>query len=428
MRHLATPPSAVAGAAAAPSPSIVELARARRRRSRVALLVALDGVAEARLALGRAGADAALAAITERVALLALGRGDVVGPVGDELGVLLTAADLGDARVLAEQVVESLRVPMYAGSTPLAVGVRVGVAAALAPDEEPESMLRRARVAAETARGRAGAVETYDVTRDVFGPRRIELAGDLWRAPQSGEMSLVYQPLVDINRMRVTTVEALVRWQHSRLGTVPPEEFIAIAEATGSIHALTDWVLGQALAQCRRWRDQGCPLRVAVNVAAANLVAPGFSTRVRRALAEFGLAGNALEIEITETTVVSDFTTTRDVLAELRGMGVLAVVDDFGVGYSCMSQLRDLPVAALKVDRSFLARGLREAADLEILRSIVHLARALGIEAVAEGVEDADTLRCVRDERCARAQGYHIARPMAADRLAAWMHGRSVAA
>jgi EAL domain-containing protein (putative c-di-GMP-specific phosphodiesterase class I) len=276
------------------------------------------------------------------------------------------------------------------------------------------------------AKAARSGVETFRHQGDGPSRERLTSIEELRAALPRGDIVVHYQPKIDVHTGRTVGVEALARWRrHERL--VSPAAFIPLAEQAGLLPELTRIVLDQSLAQLRRWQLRGVPIRsVAVNVSASCLLAPGFPSRVARALARAGQPADRLTIEITEDTVVSDPERCQRVLAELRREGVRSSLDDYGTGYSSLSMLRQLSLDELKLDRSF---GLAADADARagaIVRSTAGLARALGLSLVVEGVETADTLALLRESGCHVAQGYLFSPPLPADELEAWLMDQDI--
>jgi EAL domain-containing protein (putative c-di-GMP-specific phosphodiesterase class I) len=222
----------------------------------------------------------------------------------------------------------------------------------------------------------------------------------------------------------VSGVEALVRWIHPQRGLIPPNDFIPMAEQTGVMRPLTLWVLEEALSQSRRWLDAGRPLEVAVNVSATNLLDDAFRPDVKRLLAESGVPAELLRLEITENVLMSDPLRAREVIAALSDLGVEVSLDDFGTGFSSLSYLHELAVDELKIDRSFVIGMSESEGDSAIVRSVVDLARNLGITIVAEGVEDEPTLEALAGFGCDLVQGFFLSRPLPAADLDAWLEER----
>jgi diguanylate cyclase len=282
-----------------------------------------------------------------------------------------------------------------------------------------DALLRHADVAlthAKVRRTRRGSV-VYSEAFDEHGVERLTLVSELGRAIDTDELVLVFQPQVELATGRLCAVEALVRWPHPERGELSPEAFIETAEHTGVIRRLTLWVIQSALAQADRWRAAGLDLRVAVNLSPRSIT-PELPRDV--AIILDGHSGEHLELEITETVGMVDAEGSLAVLEELTALGIRLAVDDFGTGFSSLAYLKQLPVSAIKIDRSFVMEMDSEASDRAIVRSTVDLARHLGMEVVAEGVESEASMAELRALGCHLAQGFAISPPLAAEELVAW--------
>jgi EAL domain-containing protein (putative c-di-GMP-specific phosphodiesterase class I) len=279
-----------------------------------------------------------------------------------------------------------------------------------------DALLRHADVALGRAKASHRPALVYSEAFDEHGVERLTLVAELGRAIDAGELELVFQPQVELATGRLRAVEALVRWPHPERGELSPEAFIEPAEHTGVIRRLTLWVIQSALAQADRWRADGLDLRVAVNLSVRSIT-PALPREL--AIILDGRPGG-LELEITETVGMEDAEGSLAVLEQLRALGIRLSVDDFGTGFSSLAYLKQLPVSAIKIDRSFVMEMDHDSSDRAIVRSTVDLARHLGMEVVAEGVESEASLAELRALGCHLAQGYAISPPLGADALATW--------
>ncbi|AEW96682.1 MULTISPECIES: putative bifunctional diguanylate cyclase/phosphodiesterase [Streptomycetaceae] len=403
------------------------LDQAERNGERAALvLIDLDRFRSVNDTLGHLAGDRLLLQIAERLRL-ALPRGAEAARLGgDEFAVLLPGCDSPTrAQRVARTLVAALGSPLNLDGLTLVLEASAGVA--VFPDHavDAEGLLRRADVAMyEAKRGRSG-VEVYEATRDGNTPDRLGLLGDLRRAIDHGDVELHYQPKVGFDG-RVAGLEALLRWVHPERGRVSPEEFIAIAESSGLMPQLTEYVLETALAQVARWRAMGIEVPVAVNVSPRDVHTPGFAGSVAARLARHGVPPAALQLEITEHVLLEDPQRAADTLAGLTGHGVKMSLDDFGTGYSSLVHLRRLPVSELKIDRSFVARLVVDSEDAAIVRCTVDLAHSLGLLVVAEGVEDDETWEHLRDLGCDAIQGWLVAAAMPPEEATSWLRSRAV--
>ncbi|WP_250402001.1 putative bifunctional diguanylate cyclase/phosphodiesterase [Streptomyces cellostaticus] len=398
---------------------------AERIGARAALmLIDLDRFRSVNDTLGHLAGDRLLLQIADRLRQ-ALPRGAEAARLGgDEFAVLLPVADsTTSATRVARGLVTELSSPLDLDGLTLVLEASAGVA--VFPDHalDAEGLLRRADVAMYQAKRDRTGVEVYESKRDSNTPDRLGLLGDLRRALDAHEVQLHYQPKVRFDG-QVAGLEALVRWVHPERGKVPPDEFIAIAESSGLMPHLTEYVLETALGQVAAWRAQGLCVPVAVNVSPRDVHTPGFAGSVAARLARHGVPAGALQLEITEHVLLEDPQRAADTLAALTGHGVKMSLDDFGTGYSSLVHLRRLPVSELKIDRSFVARLAVDTEDAEIVRCTVDLAHSLGLLVVAEGVEDDETWERLRDLGCDAVQGWLVAAAMPPDETTAWLRAR----
>ncbi|MER7815436.1 bifunctional diguanylate cyclase/phosphodiesterase [Streptomyces sp. NPDC096153] len=388
------------------------------------VLIDLDRFRSVNDTLGHLAGDRLLLQIAERLKL-ALPRGAEAARLGgDEFAVLLPTTDsTTSAQRVARHLVGQLSSPLDLDGLTLVLEASAGLA--VFPDHalDAEGLLRRADVAMYQAKRDRTGVEVYESKRDSNTPDRLGLLGDLRRALDAGEVELHYQPKVRFDG-HVAGLEALVRWVHPDRGRVPPDEFIAIAESSGLMPHLTEYVLESALGQVAEWRSQGLEVPVAVNVSPRDVHTPGFAGSVAARLARHGVPAGALQLEITEHVLLEDPQRAGDTLAALTGHGVKMSLDDFGTGYSSLVHLRRLPVSELKIDRSFVARLAIDAEDAEIVRCTVDLAHSLGLLVVAEGVEDDETWERLRDLGCDAVQGWLVAAAMPPQETTAWLRAR----
>jgi diguanylate cyclase (GGDEF)-like protein len=388
------------------------------------MLIDLDRFRSVNDTLGHLAGDRLLLQIADRLRV-ALPRGAEAARLGgDEFAVLLPVADsTTSATRIARNLVAALSSPLDLDGLTLVLEASAGVA--VFPDHalDAEGLLRRADVAMYQAKRDRTGVEVYESKRDSNTPDRLGLLGDLRRALDAHDVQLHYQPKVRFDG-QVAGLEALVRWVHPERGKVPPDEFIAIAESSGLMPYLTEYVLDTALAQVAEWRAQGLYVPVAVNVSPRDVHTPGFAGSVAARLARHGVPAGALQLEITEHVLLEDPSRAADTLAALTGHGVKMSLDDFGTGYSSLVHLRRLPVSELKIDRSFVAKLAVDTEDAEIVRCTVDLAHSLGLLVVAEGVEDDETWERLRDMGCDAVQGWLVAAAMPPEETTAWLLAR----
>jgi diguanylate cyclase (GGDEF)-like protein len=403
----------------------IALDTAQERGERVGLiLIDLDKFRSVNDTLGHLAGDRLLLQIADRLQL-ALPRGAEVARLGgDEFAVLLPLCDSPTrAQRVARALVAALGSPIGLDGLTLVLEASAGVA--VFPDHavDAEGLLRRADVAMYQAKRDRSGAEVYEATRDGNTPDRLGLLGDLRRALEAGDVELHYQPKVRFDG-QVAGLEALVRWVHPERGRVNPDEFIAMAETSGLMPQLTEYVLETALAQIARWREMGLEVPVAVNVSPRDVHSPGFAGAVAARLARHRVPPGSLQLEITEHVLLEDPQRAADTLNGLTGHGVKMSLDDFGTGYSSLVHLRRLPVSELKIDRSFVARLVVDSEDAEIVRCTIDLAHSLGLMVVAEGVEDDETWERLRDLHCDAVQGWLVAAAMPPDEATSWLRAR----
>jgi diguanylate cyclase (GGDEF)-like protein len=392
------------------------------------IIIDLDRFKEVNDTLGHTTGDELLRRAHPRLAEV-LDRSDTLARLGgDEFGVVLPGRrSIHEIEHLADRLVDALELPIDLEQVSLRIEGSVGVAVGPDHGTDAETLLRRADVAMYAAKESHGGTEVYKPGLDTNSADHLTMAAELRRGIAAGELVVHYQPQADLRTGTITAVEALVRWQHPRHGLLAPDEFIPLAERTGLISGLTRVVLGEALRQVRVWKDQGRALRVAVNLSPRVLHELSFPRDVVSLLDETGASADDLELEITESTIATDPERAVQVVSELAGLGIRLAIDDFGTGYSSLSKLRELPVRSIKIDKSFvMAMDARED-DAVIVRSTVDLGRNLGLEVVAEGIEDERVWHRLRELGCAMGQGYLLSRPIPADELTRWLDQREVA-
>ncbi len=332
---------------------------------------------------------------------------------GDEFAILMDAANLDEARELALRLQAVLEPPVVIGEHSISVRSSIGLAQAVPGEMTAEELLRNADVAMYLAkdRGKAG-IAVYESRLHSEALERLELRADLQRALGRSELVLHYQPTVDLATGSVAGFEALVRWQHPTRGLMSPALFIPMAEESGLILPLGSWVLRAACAAAAGMQRSGATPTMSVNVSAQQLAQPGFVEQVLETLAVTGLASDRLVLEITETVVLRDLDAVAPRLAALRQRGIKVAIDDFGTGYSSLAYLSQLPVDVLKVDKSFIDRVTLDAHDASLAEAIIGLSHNMNFTTVAEGVEQPEQARWLRDARCTYGQGYFWSRPV----------------
>ncbi|MEZ5229410.1 MAG: EAL domain-containing protein [Acidimicrobiales bacterium] len=378
----------------------------------------LDGFKGVNDRLGHRYGDLVLIEIGRRLEAAERSTDQVARLGGDEFALLIADID-SDAKALAiaERVCAEITRPLEIEGVPLTVGASMGMALFPKHGDSIEELLHNADTAMYAAKRLGGGVQVFAGMKDDIGPKRVELLSELAVAIEKGQLSLAYQPKVDMVTGAVTTVEALLRWTHPVHGDVRPSWYMPQAEQTDLITPLTDHVIELALAQCRRWKNDGIDVGVAVNVSARNLHDLRLAARVADALERHQLPAAVLELEITENAVMEDPLRARTVLGDLRELGVSLAIDDFGTGYSSLSVLRDLDVDRIKIDRAFVTNVATCESDRSIVRSVVELGRNLGMKTIAEGVETVEALDVLRSIGCDEIQGFLFAAPLPSELL-----------
>ncbi len=385
-------------------------------------IVDLDRFKDVNDTLGHENGDDLLRQIAERLSI-SLRPGDVVARLGgDEFGLVLNRVATAEA---ANSVLERLRdvvaAPVDLTGLPLTTEASIGYV--LAPDDgsDPQTLLQRADIAMYVAKTSRSSVVRYAPAHDQFDPAQLAVVAELRDALTNDELVLHYQPQLRLTDGRVHSVEALIRWHHPKHGLLAPDAFLPVAEQTGLMDPLTDWVIAEALRQMAEWDDAGVHLSVSVNVSARNVTHATFTNRVLDALASSTVASQRLMLEITETALFTDLEKATDTLRRLRATGIPISLDDFGQGQTSLGFLARLPITELKIDRTFVGTMDTDISNNAIVRSVVEMAHNLGMRVVAEGAENEPVLNELQTMGCDIVQGYVIARPMPAIELWSWL-------
>jgi len=342
---------------------------------------------------------------------------------GDEFAVVLTSAlDSNGVAMTARRILNSLQQPFVVEGQVLEVGASIGIALYPQHGSDARTLMRRADVAMyATKQSNAGFTFHERDEPESRVPDQLSLVVEMRTAIERNEFELYYQPKRHLHSGLVTRVEVLVRWNHPRRGLLMPVSFVPIAERTGLIKPMTDWILDKALQQCREWQDAGAPIHVAVNVSAKSLLEETLPSKVQSLLDKWNIDPRFLKIEITESSIMADPAHALAIMSMLQSMGVRLSVDDFGTGYSSLTHLRELPIDEIKIDKAFVLGMLTSDADAAIVRTVIDLAHNLGKQVCAEGVEDAETMRRLEEMGCDLAQGYYISRAVPAAQLMTWL-------
>jgi diguanylate cyclase (GGDEF)-like protein len=388
------------------------------------VLLDLDGFKEVNDHFGHRAGDHVLRSVADRLRSLP-GTAMVARLGGDEFAYSLNGLGSGErAQSSALALIELLEEPISLGDFPVYISASLGIEVT-DPSEHLEviSVLQRSDVAMYKAKSEKLGVCIYTPELDADQRRRRRLLADLETAIKTNQISLCYQPKVDLRTNRVVGVEALARWEHPDFGVVPPSEFVGMAEQSGSIYNLTTAVLDHAIAQCRAWLDLGVTLSVAVNVSSRNFT-ESFADQVAVLLNHHRVPASLLMLEVTERRFTDDTIQARAVLTKLRAFGVRIAIDDFGTGYSSLAHLRVLPVDELKIDQSFVCDMDTDPESALITQAAIQLARNMGLLVVAEGVENEAVARCLQELGCDMAQGYYYAKPLTAQHLCTFLTER----
>ena len=390
-------------------------AATRRGLSVVVLLLDLDDFKAVNDTLGHHHGDILLTQVAPRLRTALREKDTLARLGGDEFAVLLEDVNgPTDGVELAQRILAVLEQPFELDSLSVDVRASVGIACFPQDGTDADELLQHADAALYAAKDSELPYRVYAAEYDEHSLDRLGLATDLRRGIERGELVLHYQPKVALREGQPHGVEVLVRWRHPNLGLIGPNAFIPVAEHTGLIKPLTDYVLDGALRQRKEWGDAGLKVRMSVNVSTRSLLDRRLATRIDRLLRKYELPPEAIQLEITESKVVADLRRARAVLEELRAMGVAIAIDDFGTGFSSLSQLQQLPVDEIKIDRSFVTSFDKSASNAAIVRSTIDLGRNLSLHVTAEGVESDQICQVLAGLGCDYAQGFALSRPQPA--------------
>src|SRR3954470_7637434 len=396
---------------------------ARRAKGSMALLLMdLDRFKEVNDTFGHHFGDVLLKGVAFRL-MNQLTSADMVARLGgDEFAIVLAdAVDSRNVAMAARRILNTLQQAFVVDGQVLEVGASIGIALYPTHGNDARTLLRRADVAMYSAKqSQVG----YTFHRDDHEPRtadQLSLVVEMRNALERNEFELFYQPKLHLRSGLVTRVEVLLRWNHPTRGMLPPSLFIPIAERTGLIRTISDWLLDRALQQCRDWQDAGAPIHLAVNLSAKSLQEQTLPAKINDVLKKWDIDPRFLKIEITESSIMADPAHALAIMSMLQSMGVRLSVDDFGTGYSSLTHLRQLPIDEIKIDKAFVMGMTTSDADAAIVRTVIDLAHNLGKQVCAEGVEDLETLQCLEEMGCDLAQGYFISHPVPAATLMAWL-------
>ncbi len=431
MEHLATHDSLTG----LPNRSILHdrlqraLDRAGREKKPFALLMFdLDEFKAINDTYGHKVGDIVLQSTAKRLDLCIRGLDTVCRVGGDEFMVLVEDLfESGDSDIVARRILQAFDEPIGVGAHTVSVTASVGISTYPFDGLDPETLIKKADLALASQKKREkGGFQYYAPRMDAINRERTRIEQGLRLALADDELSLAYQPLVEADTGEIAGVEALLRWRSKEMGQVGPNKFIPVAERSGLIVPIGQWVLATACRTNKAWQDSGLrAVPIGVNVSAKQLQQEDFVATVEEALAESGLSPRWLELELTESTAMSDVEQSLQILDRLKELGVRIVIDDFGTGYSSLMRMKHLPMDAIKIDRSFIMNIVEDPRDRALVMAIVALARNLGVEVVAEGVETSDQLEILRSFesqpvnlfRCDKVQGYYFSRPVSSSEI-----------
>ena len=393
------------------------LAAQRNNTSVTVMLMDLDHFKEINDTLGHHIGDTLLQQIGPKIHQNLRSVDTVARMGGDEFLLLLPGSNEEQGMEVAQKILGSISEPFIVDGHALEIGASIGIAVYPFHADDPNSLIRRADVAMYGAKNKRNGCNIYDPKDDQYNPGRLTLMTELRQAIEQNQLCLYYQPKIDIQTNRCIGVEALVRWIHPKKGQIQPSAFVCSAEKSGTIKSLTQWVLRNAIEQSIQWSKQGLELDVSVNISARDFQDPELLHLIENLISVSELDPSNLTLELTESAVMTDTKRAFDSLSELDKMGIKLSIDDFGTGYSSLDYLKRLPVDELKIDRSFVVDMTTNKNDAAIVRSTIDLAHNLGLNVVAEGVEDQVALDLLKEMNCDAMQGYFTSRPLPAEKV-----------
>ncbi|MBA4374195.1 MAG: diguanylate cyclase [Thermodesulfovibrio sp.] len=394
-----------------------------------ALFLDLDRFKIINDSLGHLVGDQLLISVSQRLSEAVRPEDTVARLGGDEFAIILEdILDREHAEQITERLQENLSLPFYIEGNEVFTTASIGIALSSAEYERPEEMIRDADIAMYQVKGKGKAShEVFETGMYTSTVERLHLETDLRRAVEHQEFILHYQPIIELCNDRLIGFEALVRWNHPQRGLIYPLEFIPLAEETGLIIQIGEWVLREACRQLNAWKTDHAmhsPLKMSVNISSRQFLQHDLPEKIRQILGSNSLDGVNLTIEITESMIMENVDSAIEILNQLRDMGVHIHIDDFGTGYSSLSYIHRFPVNALKIDRSFVEKMHEDDENMEIVKTIISLARNLNLELIAEGLETPDQLSQLKELNCHYGQGYFLSRPLDASGMASWLSSR----
>jgi len=409
---------------------IVSLAQATRANQRVAVFfLDLDRFKDINDSLGHSTGDQLLKEVAERVRGC-VREGDTVARMGgDEFTLLIPQiASIEDAAKIAQKIIETLKIPFYINERELFLTTSIGISIFPNDGTDPETLIRNADTAMYRAKDQGrDNYQLYAPAMNARALERLALENMLRKAVTQDELVLFYQPLVAVESRAIIGLEALIRWQHPELGLLAPAHFISVAEVSGLIIPIGEWVLRTACKQVKAWhRKLDYRITVSVNLSARQFQAPDLVSQIRGALEESGLEPSCLELEITESNAMQNAENTIYTLRELKALGVRIAMDDFGTGYSSLNYLKRFPIDTLKLDQSFVREVVTDPIDAAIVSAVITMSHSMKLTVVAEGVETEEQFDFLRAQGCDKIQGYLYSKPLAAEALEPYLIGQRV--
>jgi len=385
------------------------------------MVVSLSGFGEIRASFGQSIGDELLLGAADRLRSTALPGTALARLDGDEFLLVMESIDATSAWAAAEDIAQMLAAGLSNGTVNISATACVGISNFPHDGDDAEKLLLHAAIACHEASQTPERIAVYRTGTEEQYARRLEILGSLRRAARENELKLYLQPKVNLADGSVCGAEALIRWDHPTLGFLSPQEFVTIAEQSGNIGLISEWVLAAAVRECRLWIEEGIDLPVSVNLSGYDILNPDLPRIILEILREHDLDPAYLMLEITEQALFHDFELATVVLQCLRELGIKISVDDFGTGHSSMARIRNLPVDELKIDKSFVTELPDNRKDVAIVHATIELAHNLGIEVLAEGVESRPAMSWLANMGCERAQGFLISRPMPAETFSQWV-------
>jgi len=397
------------------------LAGHREKKPLAVLIMDFDRFKEINDAFGHHYGDLLLQQIGPRLRQCLRDSDTVARMGGDEFAILLPNTHIEGAALATRKILKALEGPYVLEGATLEVKVSIGIA--LCPDhgEDADLLVQQSDIAMYAAKQTGGGYAVYTPEHDRQTHRRLALKGKLRHAIESEEMTMCFQPQLSIQTNQIVGVEALTRWHHPQFGLIPPDQFIGLAEQTALIKPFTHWVLKTASRQSHKWLQAGLNLPISVNLSARNLQEPQLPDQIAEFLQTDQLAPSMLEFEVAESAIMADPMRSMQILTRLDTMGIQVSIDDFGRGYSSLSYLKRLPVRKIKIDKSFIMNRVMDEEDVVIVLSMINMAHNLGLNVVAVGVENQETMDRLAALNCDAAQGYHISRPLPAAEFTSWL-------